>query len=183
MPDQLTNIPPIKAYIIKAWNGTPGGTSGSNIILTSDNFYSPVSSEPSLGTLHLFNYNYTATTYLAVNGAAGSAAWTSADCSAMVPAGTKGILAYVISETGAAAGGQVQLEYSFSNQTGVTPTYYRNPIIRNIWIAAGATALINEAQITLHIPLTASRLFYYYRNTNINTASPAVWVVLLGYYI
>jgi hypothetical protein len=142
----------------------------------------PVASEPSLGTLHLFPYN--ATTRIVVNGVAGSAAWSGAvDCSPYVPVGTKAVLAKCLGRTGSGAAGQVNLTYLFNNTNGPAgPVQAIFPEVSTDFIAAGASANYQDQSVDKTIPLSTALAFYYYRLNSINTATPILYVSLLGYY-
>jgi hypothetical protein len=143
--------------------------------------FEPVFTELSIGTFHPFQYDGTARAV--VNGVAGAAAWSAAvSCAAFVPIGARAIKMQVLVQTGSAAAGQVCLAYAFDNKVTVVPTYMTHPVVQKQFNAAGASAVVDEEDSEKIIPLNASREFYYYRTFNVNTATPQLYVVLLGWY-
>jgi hypothetical protein len=138
-----------------------------------------VAGEPSLGTGHFKKRDGTDRTV--INAAAGSAAWTEVDCSALVSPGARAVkLHVIIACAGAASGVQTVLCYVFSDENTSTPTggwvefadSYPGIAIQFPGIAT--VGGIWTADKDIEVPLNSALKFYFYRTVNTSTASPMI---------
>jgi hypothetical protein len=140
----------------------------------------PVALEPPLGMPKLLNYDATDRTIL--NGVPGVAAWTAKDISALVPPGTKAILANVSPRCAPAGAGAVICGWAFDSKNTAVPAFNKNPFAAVEYYATGATGVITSAWVDKIISINASRVFYYYLTNYTNATLGALYMILLGYF-